>query len=312
MRSIFLFFLAMMFVTDVTAAEDRGLVAWEGGDFKKAFEEWKSYADKGDSGAQYSIGLLFRDGKGVPKDEKRALLYFQKAAEQGHANAQLLVGAYAQDYKKAVYWFHKAANQGVVKAQDILAGYYLNGMGVQQSDLDAVTWYRKAAEQGYAPSQLALGQMFVLGRGVPQDFRLAAIWFRKAAEQGNADAQYALAYRLSMPKVPNLNDVSPDDEQAIFWLHKAASQGHAEAIFRLGWSYIKGFGVVKNKVVGLALADFANVSLNETPWVNTWTRKQNVAEMTTKELEDAGVLSQKMIGEGALEVANQYLNNLNR
>lgn len=319
MRKLFLFLLTMSFCTTAIAVGDRGLAAWEAGDFTTAFKEWKPYADKGNSGAQYSIGLLYRDGKGVQKDDKEALAFFQKAAEQGHADAQLLVGTYyaagrivAHDDKKSAFWFRKAAEQGLVKAQYLLAGYYINGMGVPQNDAEGAAWYRKAAEQGDVPSETALGQMYASGRGLDRDFQQAAMWYRKAAEQGNADAQYALAYRLQLGGlgdlvIPKVNDVPRDYEQAIFWLRKASAQKHAGAQLQMGIAYSNGWGVQVSKVVGLALADLANVPLNETPWRDTLTRKNRIAEMTAKEIEAAAKLTQEMAKGRVLEEIDKYI-----
>jgi TPR repeat protein len=50
-------------------------------------------AKNGDSIAQYSLGLMYEAGAGVPKDDKAAVDWFQKSADQGNddANDKLLV-----------------------------------------------------------------------------------------------------------------------------------------------------------------------------------------------------------------------------
>src|SRR5271166_3852883 len=56
---------------------------------------------------------------------------------------------------KALDWFRKAAEQGHAVAQWYLGCEYEYGGGVAQ-DLDqAVFWYRKSAEQGHEPGQSA-------------------------------------------------------------------------------------------------------------------------------------------------------------
>ena len=69
--------------------------------------------------AQANLGVLYRDGRGVP-----------------------------QDHPVAVMWFRKAADQGDAVAQYLLAEQYAKGGGVSQDFAEAVTWFRKAAEQG--------------------------------------------------------------------------------------------------------------------------------------------------------------------
>ncbi|MCC8020830.1 MAG: sel1 repeat family protein [Akkermansia sp.] len=54
------------------------------------------------------------------------------------------------DCTKAVRWYRKAAEQGHAGAQCNLGCCYFNGYGVKQNREEAVCWRRKAAEQGHA------------------------------------------------------------------------------------------------------------------------------------------------------------------
>jgi len=94
---------------------------------------------------------------------------------------------------EASRWYQKAAEQGDADAQFNLGVRYGCGRGVRQDDVEATRWYRKAAEQGYSDAQLSLGFMYVNGRGVKQDDVQAARWYRKAAEQGLQEAKDALS-----------------------------------------------------------------------------------------------------------------------
>ena len=49
-------------------------------------------AERGDADAQYNLGMMYADGRGVPQDDTTAVEWFQKAAEQGHALAQKNLG----------------------------------------------------------------------------------------------------------------------------------------------------------------------------------------------------------------------------
>ena len=53
-------------------------------------------------------------------------------------------------YSYIVKWYQKAAEQGNADAQYNLGFCYSNGNGVEQSYEEAVKWYQKAAEQGNA------------------------------------------------------------------------------------------------------------------------------------------------------------------
>ena len=41
---------------------------------------------------EFDLGLTYRDGKGVTQDLKKALYWYEKAAEMGHARAQSNLG----------------------------------------------------------------------------------------------------------------------------------------------------------------------------------------------------------------------------
>ena len=53
-------------------------------------------------------------------------------------------------------WFRKAAEQGYAEAQSILGTIYEEGQGVEQDYKEAVKWYQLAGEQGNAEAQINL------------------------------------------------------------------------------------------------------------------------------------------------------------
>ncbi len=50
-------------------------------------------------------------------------------------------------------WFEKAAKQGHAEAQCCLAGLYIQGLGVKQDIMNAKKWFEKAAKQGHAEAK---------------------------------------------------------------------------------------------------------------------------------------------------------------
>ena len=125
----------------------------------------------------------------------------------------------AGNHVNALEWYRKAADQGYAVAQVILGWHYHTGEGVPQDDAEAARWYRLAADQGDAVAQQSLGCVYREGKGVPQDDAESVRWFRLAAEQGRADAQHDLAcsYRDG-------NGVPQDYVQAHMWYSLSASQ----------------------------------------------------------------------------------------
>ncbi len=92
----------------------------------------------------------------MPPNREKALEWYSKAAEQGHADAQVnLAVMYHNGYgkvlpnrEKAFYWFSKAAEQGLAEAQFYLAVMYADGLGVAQSNIGAYKWFFIAKKNG--------------------------------------------------------------------------------------------------------------------------------------------------------------------
>ncbi len=164
-----------------------------------------------DAVGQFQRGKMYDRGEGVKQDKALALKWYRKAADQGYAEAQLLLGiiydqgiGVPQDYAEAVDWYRKAAEQGYAKAQYNLAAMYDEGLGIKQDFLQAGDWYGKAAEQGYAKAQFNLGSMYLNAEGVAQDNVQGYMWLRLAASQGLEDKvknRLALARNLTPAQI---------------------------------------------------------------------------------------------------------------
>ena len=57
-------------------------------DDKKAVELYFKSAEQGNSFGQYYLGLMYQYGRGVEKDLKKAIEWYSKSAEQGNSFAQ--------------------------------------------------------------------------------------------------------------------------------------------------------------------------------------------------------------------------------
>ena len=147
----------------------------------------RTRANAGDAAAQSALDAAYANGRGVPRDDAQAVLWFRKAAEQGDAGAQSDLGwAYAlglgaeKDDAQAMRWLRKAADQGDAEDQFDLGWVYACGLCVQEDVVQAASWYRKAAEQGHPGAQSNLGWFYATGRGVPQDNVEAYKWIHLA------------------------------------------------------------------------------------------------------------------------------------
>lgn len=62
----------------------RGLTAAQSGDFATALREWKSLAKQGYADAQYNLGTMYYNGRGVIQDNVYAHMWFNIAATPGN------------------------------------------------------------------------------------------------------------------------------------------------------------------------------------------------------------------------------------
>ncbi len=134
---------------------DRGKTAYNTKNYKQAAKWFLKAAEQGDSAAQYNIGRMYFDGRGVPQDYKQGIKWLTKAAEQGDVISQLYLGTtynlgteVAQDYKQGIKWLTKAAEQGNPAAQHSLGFIYYNGSGVIPSNKKSYVWFSLAATNG--------------------------------------------------------------------------------------------------------------------------------------------------------------------
>ena len=132
-----------------------GLEAFSGGEFERAANLWLAEAYNGSMEAQFNVGVLYVQGKGVTRNRVEAAFWFEKAAEQGHPEAQY--------------------NLGHLILED-------------QDDVTLITeginWWRRSAEQDFAIAQYNYGRAVFHGIGVAQDREAAKEWIDKAANAG--------------------------------------------------------------------------------------------------------------------------------
>ena len=64
---------------------DKGMDAYNNGDYATALEEWTPLAERGDPYAQNNLALMYYYGEGVLQDYQTAAKWYTLAAEQGYA-----------------------------------------------------------------------------------------------------------------------------------------------------------------------------------------------------------------------------------
>ena len=71
---------------------EEGLEALKQGDYKTAFKKWKPIAEKGNSTAQFNLGLMYDRGDGVRQNFSKAVKWYRLAAKQKNVSAQFNLG----------------------------------------------------------------------------------------------------------------------------------------------------------------------------------------------------------------------------
>jgi uncharacterized protein len=218
-----------------------------------AAQWYRKLAEQGNIEAEFRLGSMYFNGRGVLRNRAEAAIWYGRAAFKGHAAAQANLGVLfangwgiARDDAEAVKWFRAAAEQGDPGGQSNLGAMYLAGRGVRRDATEAAKWLRKAADAGIAEAEYGLGTLYTNGRGVTQDNAEAVKWLRKAAQQSYAPALLALGKMYLAGR-----GVAQDYAQAAGYLIKSAEQGVPEAQYQLAFSYRQGWGVPRNEQVAM-------------------------------------------------------------
>lgn len=247
--------------------------------YDEAIEWFEKAANQGNANAQYKLGYCYENGKGVAKDESKALSWYMKAGKQDHLNALTVIADYVYKNritKDKVYWCEKGAKLGILKAQYLLAECYYNGKGVKQNSNTALEWYKKAKDtasdyyysdynsshedeiniykrayekveeltqtidkQKKISNLLSWGDELFAG----SKFGSAITWYEKAiALEKNAETYYKLGY---------CNEQIKKYDLAVQNYKQAALGGYPEAQYRLGLCLEQGKGVTANATEAL-------------------------------------------------------------
>ncbi len=122
LRLVVLFILLLPLLSSfpvMSADLQKGSDAYKKGDFKAALREYRPLAEQGNPEAQFQMGFLHLQGKGVPKNLEVAADWYMRAAKQGNLSAQVSI--------------------------DLM---YNRGIGLPKNDALAFSWWSVAAWLG--------------------------------------------------------------------------------------------------------------------------------------------------------------------
>jgi TPR repeat protein len=228
-----------------------GIEAWQQSDYAGAVAIWRPLAEKGDADAQFNLGQACRLGRGVPTNLSAAKTWFERAATQGHVDAQTTLGLLLfqnGDQAEGLGWLKKAAEQGEPRALLVYGTALVNGDTVTQDRVLGYAYVSRAAAQGLEPAKNTLDQLDQilpladrkrgvemarnLAKGAPapssQPKQVAAKAARTASARGAEDS----APKAAKPPKPRPVESAPARGDWRIQLGAFSKQGSAEALYR--------------------------------------------------------------------------------
>jgi TPR repeat protein len=135
MRLLTVFVSALLLSCTLSMAEE--------GDLTALIQKAKS----GDASAQYDLGVHY--------------LFAKEFSKRGIETPP--------DYPKAAHWMEKAASQGDAKAQYLLGTLYERGRGVRSNSEKAMQWYKQAVNNGNMDAACPLARLYEQSDIHPKD-----------------------------------------------------------------------------------------------------------------------------------------------
>ena len=251
-------------------------------EYQEAKVWYKKAGEVGYDWGLWSLGDVYRNGKGVPLDEQTAISYFKKAYESNGDAAgraandigNILYGN--NEYERANEWYQKAGEAGYDWGWWNLGYAYQNGQGVPLDEQTAIKYFKKTYEQNGGAAGRAINNigMIFYNQG---EYEKANEWYQKAGEAGydwgwnnlgnayyhgkgvpedkraailyykkayeqNGDAAGQAANNIGNAFY-NLNEY----EKANEWYEKSGGSGHDWGWWNLGFAYQNGKGVAIDK-----------------------------------------------------------------
>ena len=156
-------FMKRVEANDPHAMNQMGLRLSRKGDNESAVEYYTKAAELGDVGGHYNLSVMYSEGRGVEKDEKKELYHLEESAIGGHPYARNNLGTY--ELKKgmidrAVKHWIIAANLGNDLSIKILRQSYKNGHISKEDFAAALRAYQAALNETKSPQREAAARYY--------------------------------------------------------------------------------------------------------------------------------------------------------
>jgi len=180
------------------------------GQFTQAKPLLENLAAKKNATALYYLAKMNLYGYGTPRNPELGISLMKQAANLKSLPAQMYLGNYYfQDKKKlhdALVYYQKAANQGNINASMFTALCYIHGLCGEKKPDKAKRYIIKAAKSGIPMAQYELAKLF-LNSKYKSDRKMGKIWMKKAAANNYPEAitQLASQQNSTVEKKENQN-----------------------------------------------------------------------------------------------------------
>jgi TPR repeat protein len=227
---------------------------------KKARQWYLAASKRGDSRADYRLGIMYEFGKGIAKSLYRAIYYYEKSFIKGNYDAKYklscmyldghsvtrdLLNEFHYSTKESAMFHHKANEVLVFKSnlkpiteekrlsmlekatkKGLIRLEYQIGVWYEKNndDRNALKWLTLASNIGVTDAYYRLGVFYERGRGTKQNYTAARNMYQKAAEKEHEDACYRLARLYQYG-----NGGKVDYLKAYQYFKKASGMGHVNA-----------------------------------------------------------------------------------
>ncbi len=209
---------------------------------KDAVRYLKQAAESGLMVAEWKYGMALAEGKlGLKLDKKTGVLWIRRAANQGNAECQFLLGLlYAtgskelgqkKNAKEAFFWI-TLATRAAEKKTRVNAQNHLEKVRSKIDPLVQLDLLKRAnefkAQETAVTANSSLG-LEGAGNSIQQSLRLDNL--TRVADSGDAEAMFSMGMFYS-----DQNEYKKSEH----WLEKSANKGFVDAMEALGQKYISG------------------------------------------------------------------------
>ncbi|WP_026940788.1 tetratricopeptide repeat protein [Hellea balneolensis] len=180
-------------------------------------------SDMGRTDAMRALSDLYRTGQGTAPSTKKSQNLLKKASQSFDSDATKRLGDsyFEKDPKKALKYYEQAAESGHIEAAYIAGVMYAENFEIRPNSAKSAALLKQAAEGGHAAAQADYGLLVYQGYGAARSETEAAKWFEKSAKGGDKEGQFLYAFTLAKGE-----GVTQSFEDAYYWLLKSDKSGN--------------------------------------------------------------------------------------